>query len=267
MTSADSIDPTSGRELRGHPPTLTVLTGLTYSKETQVFNHRLLPTYQAAFRWTGNWLDAEDATTWVFRKALGRVRLPEQVSVVDGRVADATLDAASRHWSDRYGVAWFRCSEIYACDAALSARPALSLEALYDGLSAEMRLLIVLRFLRGRPLSAIASQLGIAQGAAKLHLFEALSTVAARIGLDASPCPPTQVDEAAAFVDDLVARRRPLRFEAAPPAWAAMLAATHIQAAVAGNNLPRPRFVRALEGAVRAGQAGGHVTHPRIWSA
>jgi hypothetical protein len=68
-------------------------------------------------------------------------------------------------------------------------------------------------------------------------------------------------------VDDLVGKRRPLRFEVAPQAWAALLAATHIQAAVAGNNLPRARFVRSLEGRFMAGHARRHVTHLRIWSA
>ncbi|MEA2643301.1 MAG: hypothetical protein QOG08_327 [Chloroflexota bacterium] len=267
MTSADSIDPMNGSQRTVNPTALTVIAGLTYSEPCQVFNRWLLPAYQTAFRWTGDLSDAEDATTWVFKKTVGFVRLPELVSVVDRRVAAAMLDAASLHWSNRYGVAWFRCSEIYEREAAVSAGPALNLEALCDGLSAEMRLLIVLRFLRGRSLSAISTQLGIPPAAAKVHLYEALSRVAARIGLDASPCNPTQVDEVAAFVDDLVGKRRPLRFEVAPQAWAALLAATHIQAAVAGNNLPRARFVRSLEGTFSAGHARRHVTHLRIWSA
>jgi hypothetical protein len=267
MTSADSLDPTNGGERTVNPPALTVIAGLTYSEPCQIFNRWLLPVYQTAFRWTGDLSDAEDATAWVFKNAVGFVRLPELVSVVDPRVADATLDAASLHWSGRYGVAWIRCSEIYERETAMSGRPAVSLEALYDGLSAEMRLLIVLRFLRGRSLSAISAQLGIQPAAAKVHLYEALSLVAERIGLGARPCNPTQVDQVAAFVDDLVGKRRPLRFEVAPQAWAALLAATHIQAAVAGNNLPRARFVRSLEGRFMAGHARRHVTHLRIWSA
>jgi hypothetical protein len=266
MTSADSIDPTDGGR-RTQPPVLTVIAGLTYSEPCQIFNRWLLPVYQTAFRWTGDLSDAEDATTWVFKNAVGFVRLPELVSVVDPRVADATLDAASLHWSGRYGVAWVRCSEIYEREATISGKQALSLEALYGGLSAEMRLLIVLRFLRGRSLSAISAQLGIQPADAKVRLYEALSIVAGRIGLEASPCNPTQVDEVAAFVDDLVGKRRPLRFEVAPQAWAPLLAAAHIQAAVAGNNLPRARFVRSLEGTFGAGHARRHVTHLRIWSA
>jgi hypothetical protein len=42
-----------------------------------------------------------------------------------------------------------------------------------------------------------------------------------------------------------------------------MLAAAHIQAAVAGNNLPRMRFVRSLEDTLTREP----VTHLRIWTA
>lgn len=246
---------------------MRVIAGLTYSEQSQVFNRWLLPSYQTSFLWTGNRSDAEDATTWVFKNAVGCVRLPELVGIVDGYVADAALEAASRHWSGRYGVARLRCAEIYACEADLSGRPALTLAALCDGLSAEMRLVIVLRFLRRRPLSAIAAQLGVPPASANLRLFTALSGVAEQMGLDASPGRATQADQVAAFVDGLVGRRRPLRFEATPPAWAALLAATHIQAAVAGNNLPRARFVRSLEETFRTCGIRRRVTHLRIWTA
>jgi hypothetical protein len=49
-----------------------------------------------------------------------------------------------------------------------------------------------------------------------------------------------------------------------------MLAATHLQAAVAGNDLPTARFVRSLEESFEASQPAGSrslVTHRRIWSA
>ncbi len=207
------------------PPALSVIRGLTYFEECQVFNRWFLPTYQASFRWTGNRSDAEDATTWVFMNAVGTVHLPELVNVVDDMVADATLEAASRHWCDRYGVVRLRCAEIHAFEAGLAGRAPSTLDSLVEGLSAEMRLVIVLRFLRKRNMSAIATQLGV---------------------------------------------RRPLRFEATPSAWAALLAATHLQAAVAGNNLPTARFVRSLEESFEAHRmttSRRHVTNLRIWSA
>jgi hypothetical protein len=243
-----------------------VISGLTYSEHSQVFNRWLMPAYQTSFHWTGNRPDAEDATTWVFKNAVGCVQLPELVSIVDACIADATLEAVSRHWSERYGVEHLRSAEIYAFEAALSGRPYLTVAQLCDGLSAEMRLVIVLRFLRRRPLSAIAAQLG-SPPAGALRLFNALSEVAEQMGLDARTGRSTQADQVAAFVDGLVDRRRPLRFEATPPAWAALLAATHLQAAVAGNSLPRARFVRALEETFETSGMRRHVTHLRIWSA
>ena len=253
------------------PPTLSVIRGLTYTEQGQVFNRWFLPTYQTAFRWTGNRSDAEDATTWVFANAIRPTHLPELVSVVDDMVADATLDAVSRHWCDRYGVVPFQCAEIYAFEAGLSGRSALTLEALAERLSPEMRLVIVLRFLRKRTLSAIATQLGVPAWTANVLLYTALSQVATGMKLDAAGGDHTQAGEVAAFVDDLIGRRRPVRFEASPPAWAALLAATHLQGAVAGNDLPSARFARSLEETLETSHRNSHprrhVTNLRIWSA
>ncbi len=252
-------------------PALTVIRGLTYIARSQVFSRWFLPVYQTSFRWTGNRSDAEDATTWVFMNAAGHVHLPELVTMVDDIVADATLEAASRHWCDRYGVLRLRCSEIYAFEAGLSGRSTLTLEALVESLSAEMRLVIVLRFLRRRELSAVAAQLGVPAKTAKGLLHTALSRVAEGMGLDgANQGDHAQAGQVAEFVDDIIGRRRPLRFEAAPSAWAAVLAATHLQAAVAGNDLPADRFVRSLEAsfeAHRITRSRRHVTNLRIWSA
>ena len=257
MPGTDAIDP-ANREV--HLPALTVITGLTYVERSQVFKHWFLPTYETSFRWTGNGPDAEDATTGVFKK-ISRMRLPERVSAIDERVADATLEAATRHWSDRYGMA------PYACETYLSGQRVLSLEALLSGLSAEMRLVIILRFLRKRTLPAIASQLGVPVEAANVRLYVALSQVAEQIDLYSGLSDLTEADRVATFVDHLIDRRRPPRFEARPAAWAALLAAAHIQAAVAGNVLPRADFVRSLQETFGTGRNRGRVTHLRIWSA
>jgi hypothetical protein len=238
--------------------------GLTYRERSQIFNRWLLPAYRTSIRWTGNRPDAEDTTTWVLVNEIGRVRLPELVHVVDERVADTTLEAVGRHWSERYGISPLRCYSIHSTEAALLGRPQLTFDALTDRLTADKRLSIVLRFLRGRTPSSIATQFGIEVGASANLLFRALSEVAGRLGLDADPDNLAQVKQVAAFVGDLVSRRRPLRFEATPGAWAALVAATHIQAAIAGNDLPRVRFVRALDAIAGANGRATHVTPSRI---
>jgi hypothetical protein len=247
-----------------HRPAFTIVAGLTYREKSQVFNRWLMPAYQMSTRWTGNRLDAEDATTWVLVKEMSRLNLPELVQIVDERVAETTLDAVARHWTERYGVSALRCSSIHAVEAARVGRPALSLDALTEHLTADRRLALVLRFLRGRSPAAIAMQFRVAAEASANLLFRALSDVAGRLGLDAHPTDLTQVNQVADFVGDLVARRRPLRFEATPGAWAALLAATHIQAAIAGNDLPRVRFVRSLEGVAYGNGFVGRVTLSRI---
>ncbi len=251
----------------GDGPALSVVAGLTYRERFQVLNRWLVPTYQTSIRWTGNRLDAEDATTWVLVNEMSRLELPDLVQLVDEHFADTTLHALGRHWSDRYGISMLRWSSIRAIEAAFAGQPPTTFDALTDRLTADQRLVIVLRFLRGRTLPSIANQLGVAAGASASMLFRALCGVAARLGLDAEPTDPSQVNQVAAFVGDLVARRRPIRFEAAPGAWAALLAATHIQAAIAGNDLPRVRFVRSLETLAGASRDFPRVTSSRIWTA
>ncbi len=268
MTYEEPIDRASPLERATFGrPALSVVAGLTYGEPSQVFNRWLVPTYQMSIRWTGNMLDAEDATTWVLVNEMGRLNLPDLVHVVDERVVDTGLAAICRHWSERYGISPLRCSSVHAAEAALAGRPALGFDALTDRLTADLRLVIVLRFLRRRAPSSIASQLGVATGEGTRLLFRALSDVAGRLGLDADPTDLAQVNHVAAFVGDLVARRRPLRFEAGPGAWTALLAASHIQAAIAGNDLPRVRFVRALEDVACANGPTTHVTPARIWTA
>jgi hypothetical protein len=265
MTDGEPIDRVSAVERRTlDRPALTIVAGLTYRERPQVLNRWLVPAYQISVRWTGDRLDAEDATTWVLINEMRRLHLPELVQVVDERVAEATLEAVGRHWSERYGVSPVRCSSIRATEVATVGQPALSFDALTDRLTADQRLAIVLRFLRSRTPSSIATQLGLSAGASANLLFRALSEVAGRLGLDAEPSDLAQVDQVAAFVGDLIARRRPLRFEAAPGAWAALLAATHVQSAIAGNDLPRVRFVRSLEDIVAACGSTRAVTPPRI---
>jgi hypothetical protein len=78
-------------------PALTVVAGLTYRERSQVFNRWLVPAYQMSIRWTGNRLDAEDATTWVVINEISRLHLPELVQVVDERLTETTLEASGRH--------------------------------------------------------------------------------------------------------------------------------------------------------------------------
>jgi hypothetical protein len=240
---------------------LAVVRGLTYTSFSQVFNRWLIPTYSTSFRWTGNRVDAEDASTWTLLEVARHLRLPELVQVVDDHVVDATLDAVTRHWVDRYGIAQVRCAAINASEAAAS------LESLFDGLTAEMRLLLVLRFLRRRSPAEIAAQLRLDPGAAKRRILAALALVAQHVGFPAASGEPWQVDQVSTYLDDLIARRRPLRFEASPDAWPPMVAAGHLQAAIAGNDLPAQGFVRSLERRLQAAWGRRVVTDIRIWSA
>lgn len=237
---------------------LAVVRGLTYTNFSQVCNRWLFPTYRTAFRWTGNRVDAEDIITWTLQDVAGYLRLPDLVQVVDDKVVDATLEAVKRHWDDRYGIAYAIQDEIDASEGTPT------LESLFEGLTAEMRLLLVLRFIRRRSPAAIAAQLRVRPEAARRRIFEALALVAQHIGLPAASAWPLQADDVSTYIDDLIARRRPLRFEVSRAAWPPMVAAGHVQAAIAGNDLPAQGFVRSLLRRLQAGWGTRLVTDVRI---
>jgi DNA-directed RNA polymerase specialized sigma24 family protein len=228
-------------------PRLEVLSGHTYREPSDIFNRCLMPVYQTAYRWTGNRPDAEDATTWVVNHTLRNLQLPGAVAAVDQALIEATSDAIGRHWSERYGISPLRWSAFHAAEVAAPWRSTLSLRALLDALPGDMRLVIVLRFLRRRSLGQVAAQLGLTTQAAAVLLFRALTLIAVELGFDQSSEDSVQAPQLANFVDHLVARRQPGRFEAAPATFNALLAATHVHACIAGNDLPQTRFVRSLE--------------------
>src|SRR5260370_34430843 len=166
-------------------PALTVVAGLTYRERSQVLNRWLVPAYQTSIRWNGNRLDAEDPTTWVLINEISRLDLPDLVQLVDERLAETTLDAIGRHWSERYGVSQLRCSAIQSVEAALVGQAALGIDALTDRLTADERLLIVVRFLRGRALPSISAQLQLSARDGVDILAPALLAVLGRLRLDA----------------------------------------------------------------------------------
>jgi DNA-directed RNA polymerase specialized sigma24 family protein len=236
----------------GQPePPFTVLAGHTYREPVQVFNRCVMPVYQTSYRWTGNRPDAEDVTTSVLVGAFPNLDLPQTVIKVHDMLVEATIETIGKHWTERYGVSPQRWSTVQAGEVAAPLRSTLSLRALLDPLPGDLRLVTVLRFLRRRTVDQIAAQLGVSSAAAAVLMFRALSSIGAEMGFGDSGDDTSQAGELARFVDHLVMRRRPLRFEATPATFQAMLAATCVHASIAGNDLPSPRFVRSLADEVR----------------
>jgi hypothetical protein len=240
---------------------LAVVRGLTYTSCSQVFKRWLMPTYRTSFRWMGNSADSEDATAWALLNTANHLQLPELVQVVDDHVLNLALEAVTRHWVDRYRIPRLSCAAV--CESDVTA----PLDSLFDGLTAEMRLLLVLRFLRRRSPEAIATQLRIRPEEARRRIIAALTAVAHRVGFPHGESESTQVSQVSAYIEDIVARRRPLRFEVAPETWPVIIAAGHVQAAIAGNALPAKEFIRSLERRIAECSRRRFVTRPRIWSA
>ena len=235
---------------------LAIVRGLTYTDIAQVRRRWLIPSYAFAYRWTGNRADAEDLTAWIFHNLDMSFSGPELLHVVEEQLAELTSEAIHRHWSDRYGVAGVSQSGSALTD------PRPTLEHLTAGLTAEMNLVLVRRFVRRQPVATIANRLGVSVRQADRRIFDALTQVAERILFSGLSRIPPEHDQVSAFVSDLVAMKRPVRFEARPATWPMMVAACHVQAAIAGNELPTQRFVQSMETSPRR-----FVTELRISSA
>lgn len=234
---------------------LAIVRGLIYTDTAQVRGSWLVPTYATTYRWTGNRADAEDLTEWVFHN-LGRdFGTSELVQVVEERLAQLTFEAIVRHWWERYGVTGLNPGAFPQIDSRLQ------LEYLLTDLTAELHLMLIRRFVRRRPIARIADQLRVSIQEADRLVFVALAEVAGRIGFTAPSSTPRSLDEFSAFITDIVARRPLVRFEARSGLWPVLVAACHLQAAIAGNDLPTQRFVRSLDVKTRL------VTEQRIWSA
>jgi len=192
-------------------------------------------------------MDAEDVTTWVFINEVTRLDLPRSVPAVDDQLIEATVHSIGKHWTERYGISSLRWSALHAGEVAAPWRSTLSLRALLDPLPGELRLVTVLRFLRRRTVNQIAAQLGTSPPAAAVLIFKALGEIGAEMGFGPAREDISQAGEVATFVDNLITRQRPMRFEATPASFQALLAATCVHAAIAGNDLPRARYVLSLQ--------------------
>ena len=98
-------------------------------------------------------------------------------------------------------------------------------------------------------------------------LCRALSLIAIDLGLNSDPIAPADTAAVATFADDLIRRRRPLRFAVTTSVWPALVAACHLQSAITGNDLPAPRFLKNQMQSATGDGWRWRVTAPRIWSA
>jgi hypothetical protein len=227
-------------------PKLSVVGGRIYTDWHQVTRRWLMPMYQLAFRWTGNADDSEDVSLRALREGLWASPLPAALPSVDGVMSRVAVRALGRHWLERYGIREAgRDIAVRARDAPDRATPGLG--ELSQDLCELPRLVLVLRFVRRRSVASIAAQVGESPESTRDALFEGLGTVACTLGLaDESPS-EKQRCAVEHFVDALVAGMPPRRNQVVAPAWPAVAAAAHIQAAITGNNLARPEFIRLAE--------------------
>lgn len=221
-----------------------MVSGLIYTDPRPVITRRLSAVYQIAFRWTGSTPDAEQVVLEAFAAAFQDTSWPAPVRALDARLENAAFYALDGHWFDRHRVGATR-HDIEECERLASGVPP-RLESLFEDLTARKRLMLLLRFVRRRPLAAIAAQLGETRDDAATGLVEALAQVSRRLPLDTG-ARPAAAERVMTFVDAIVRGRRP------PPAsvdrgdWPLLAAAAHVQAGIAGKNLMRPALIEEVD--------------------
>jgi len=143
-----------------------------------VYRDHVVPVYRFVYARVGNRPDAEDVTSVVFERALPRLRTGATVGQLRSYLIATAKTVLADHWRDRFGVGELP-DEIpnrppqESDDAHQS-----DVERILEGLSANYREVLELRFLRGYSLKETALKMGTTIGNVKVMQLRALRRAA-----------------------------------------------------------------------------------------
>ena len=150
---------------------------------TDVALDEIESVYGFIYARVGNRADAEDLTQQVALKALPRLRDGEPAPAVRGYLYATARSVMATLWSGRLRLPESELPENVRLEAQgqevlPSAENATLLAGILDGLSAEHRRVLELRFLRGYSLQEAADEMGKTLGSVKVMQLRALRSAA-----------------------------------------------------------------------------------------
>ena len=143
--------------------------------------------YAFVYARVGNRSDAEDLTQQVAMKAIPRLREGATAASIRGYLFATARTSLSQFWARRFGMPEEELDEQLAPPPRLdrdgSPEAAVRVQRILDGLPANYRRVLELRFLRGYSLKEVAKETGATVGGVKVMQLRALRA-AARAGWD-----------------------------------------------------------------------------------
>ena len=165
----------------GRQPELRLVPGAHYPNWEAVYEDNVTWVYRTIFARVGNQSDAEDLTSEVFLAAMRPLRLTASIAEVRAYLRTIARTVLAAHWRATMGREVTVIEEDIAAapdsDEAISSAPE-RVAAVLDALPDRYRKVLELRFLHGRAVRDVASELGISVANAKVLQHRALRLAA-----------------------------------------------------------------------------------------
>ncbi|MFN2583107.1 MAG: RNA polymerase sigma factor [Candidatus Dormibacteria bacterium] len=143
-----------------------------------VYREHVVPVYRYVYARTGNRADAEDITSTTFIRALPHLRTDVSEGELRSYLRATARTAVADLWRERHGATTEESDD----DVTPSPRPTESrdvdVEYVLEGLPANYRRVLELRFLRGYSIKETAGAMGISVSNAKVMQLRALRRAA-----------------------------------------------------------------------------------------
>jgi RNA polymerase sigma factor (sigma-70 family) len=143
-----------------------------------VYREHVVPVFRYVYARTGNRADAEDVTSTTFMKALPYLRSDVSEGELRAYLRSTARTVIADLWRERHGASAAELDE-ETVPAVHGSDPAdIDVEYVLEGLPANYRTVLELRFLRGYSIKETAAAMGVTVGNAKVLQLRALRRAA-----------------------------------------------------------------------------------------
>jgi RNA polymerase sigma factor (sigma-70 family) len=161
------------------PPLRVVPTSDRPNDWETVYQEHVAPLYRYVYSRTGNTPDAEDVTSTTFLRALPRLRADVSAAEIRAYLRTTARSVLADVWRQRHGTVLMEFDEERDAAQPVERERDVDVSPILDGLPANYRSVLELRFLRGYSIRETAAAMGVSVANAKVLQLRALRRAAA----------------------------------------------------------------------------------------
>ncbi|HVC41467.1 MAG TPA: sigma-70 family RNA polymerase sigma factor [Candidatus Saccharimonadales bacterium] len=143
-----------------------------------VYQEHVAPLYRFVYSRTGNTPDAEDVTSTTFIRALPRLRYDVSPAEIQAYLRTTARSVLADVWRERHGTVLMEFDEQRDAAHPPERHDEVDITPILDGLPANYRSVLELRFLRGYSIRETAAAMGVSIANAKVLQLRALRRAA-----------------------------------------------------------------------------------------